>query len=132
MRVRINYKGRIQGLDKAFTEIVKSCWSEDGTGLGFEEADQVCKDFAHLAREITELAWICMQNAGRGRYMGYEIEIFITVRGITWQRYQSMAAPPPVSLLSFWHSLASAKIEPKMILEWRTFTSKLNRSLAYE
>jgi hypothetical protein len=107
MRVKINYRGRIRGLDKVLTEVMKADWGEGKRSLGFEQADEISKDFSCLVRELTELAWICMRNAERGRYMGYEVEIFITDRGITWQRYQTEAAPPPLPLLSAWHSLTA-------------------------
>ena len=106
MRVRIDYRGRIKGIDRVITEIMRSEWGIKEKKISFQQADEVCEQLRCLLRETVELAWICMENAESSRYTGYELEIFVTERGITWQRYQTEAAPPPLPLLLWRHSLA--------------------------
>ncbi len=91
MRVSVNYNGRIKGLDKVLTAAL-----EKYVVLDYEHTDEACKEFGRLLREIAELAWVCRMSAKQsGRYFGYEMEVYVTERGLQWQRYRTEADPPP-------------------------------------
>jgi hypothetical protein len=89
MKVSIDYKGRVKGMDKVLTAAM-----EEFVGLDYEKTDEACIEFGRLAREIAELAWICRISAGKRHYFGYEFEVFVTATGLRWQRYRTAAAPP--------------------------------------
>ncbi len=104
MRVSINHKGRIRGMDKVLTAAM-----EEYAGLDCKQTDDACKVLGELLREIAELAWICRMSAEQsGRYFGYEVEVYVTETGPKWQRYRTEAVPPPPlrTLVRAGHSMA--------------------------
>ena len=91
MKVSVNYRGKIKGMDRVLTAALGVY-----AALDYERADELRKEFGRLLKEIAELAWVCRERAEQsGRYFGYEMEVFVTEQGVTWQRYRTEADPPP-------------------------------------
>ncbi len=84
MRVSVNHRGKVYGLSKVLTAAIDA-W---GSRLGVTETSVACEDFGRLSCEIAELAWICREGAAGGKHFCYEIEVFVTNTGLTWQRYR--------------------------------------------
>ena len=91
MKVSIDCEGRIRGLNKVLNAVVELCCEESS----FEQAGVICNELGKLVRELTELAWICRRGSRVRSYFGYEAEVYVAEKGITWQSYRTAAAPPP-------------------------------------
>ncbi len=102
MKVSVNYRGTVRGLDKVLTAAFDA-WKKKESVM---ETSSACEDFGRLANELAELAWICREESESGRHGEYEVEVFVTDEGLTWQRYRVAVVPRPSLAHVAWHGRA--------------------------
>lgn len=89
-KVRVDYNGEITGLDELLSTVLKLCSCRPE----FEDGKKIGQIVGSLSSELMELANLCSEYAGLGKYIAYVIEVHMNERGIVWQRYRVEAAPP--------------------------------------